>query len=335
MKDFQDKENKNIPISIIIAIYNASTKLHRCIDSILAQTYTNFELILVDDGSTDCSATICDKYALQDKRVRVFHKTNGGVSSAREFGTRKAKGTYTIHVDSDDWIEPTMLEELYKKAIVSKADMVICNYILELPHKKKYILQEPSNLNTGNILRSYLIGTLHAALWNKLIKKDCYKDIHFPIGINYKEDMYVICNMIIKNNINSISYLNKAYYHYNNTDNNNITSKVTNTMLKAQIFITDHFAKILEKEQYKREITQMQIETKRMALDLGTLNKKDYIKLYDNINKDIKVSYNIKNFIPTLCLYISVNGMYKLGYFLLKIWDIIIKKIIIFHKRHK
>lgn len=322
-------------ISILTPVYNREQTLSRCIISIINQTYNDWELILVDDGSTDNSSNICDKFANNDCRIKVFHKMNNGVSSARQCALEQISGDYIIHIDPDDWIDANMLDELYKNAKKNNADIVLCDYILELPHKTKYIEQKPKTLNSNHLLRLYLTGELHSSLCNKLIKIECYKNIHFPIGVNYKEDMYVICNMIIKNNINSISYLNKAFYHYNNTDNNNITSKITNMMLNAQIYITDYFDKVLEKEQYIHEITQMQIEAKRMALVLGTLNKKEYIKLYDNINKDIKISYSIKNFIPSLSLYLSVNGMYRFGYFLLKMWSIIIKKIIKFHKRDK
>ena len=118
----------NISVSIIVPVYKAEAYLHRCVDSILAQTFTNWELLLIDDGSPDRSGAICDEYASKDARIRVFHKENGGVSSARQKGQDEAQGEYTIHADPDDWVEPTMLEELYKKAKEDDADMVICDY---------------------------------------------------------------------------------------------------------------------------------------------------------------------------------------------------------------
>ena len=108
---------KNInKISIIVPVYNAKSYLSRCIDSILNQTYQDFELILVDDGSTDCSGEICDKYASNDIRIRVFHKPNGGVSSARNLGLSKINGNYVIFVDSDDFLMPNHLEILAQYA---------------------------------------------------------------------------------------------------------------------------------------------------------------------------------------------------------------------------
>ena len=100
-------------ISVIVPVYNTEKYLHRCVDSILAQTFTDFELLLIDDGSTDSSGAICDEYAQKDSRVRVFHKENGGVSSARNLGLDKAKGKWVTFVDSDDWIKESFLNKLY------------------------------------------------------------------------------------------------------------------------------------------------------------------------------------------------------------------------------
>lgn len=123
--------NKEPKISVIVPVYKAEAYLHRCVDSIIAQTFTDWELLLVDDGSPDRSGDICDEYASKDARIRVFHKENGGVSSARQKGLDEAIGEYTIHADPDDWVEPMMLEELYKKAKEDDADMVICDFICE------------------------------------------------------------------------------------------------------------------------------------------------------------------------------------------------------------
>ena len=102
-------------VSVIVPIYKAEAYLNKCVDSLLVQTLKDFELLLIDDGSPDNSGEICDRYAQKDSRVRVFHKENGGVSSARQCGIDNAYGEYTIHTDPDDWVESTMLEELYEK----------------------------------------------------------------------------------------------------------------------------------------------------------------------------------------------------------------------------
>lgn len=159
----------NISVSIIVPVYKAEAYLHRCLDSILAQTFTDWELLLVDDGSPDRSGVICDEYAAKDDRIRVFHKENGGVSSARQKGQDEAQGEYTIHADPDDWVEPTMLEELYKKAKADDADMVICDYYMNDGENQTYITQKPTVLDRKTVLGELLFQQLHGSCWNKLV----------------------------------------------------------------------------------------------------------------------------------------------------------------------
>lgn len=208
-------------ISVIVPIYNAEKYIHRCLDSILAQTYKNFELILINDGSIDNSGKICDEYSQRDNRIKVIHKNNGGVASARQCGIENAKGEYTIHVDPDDWVESNMLEELYNKAIKEKADVVVCDFYVEEKDKTTYRKEKISGEKTENFLQNILLHKLHGSLCNKLIKLACYKDfnISFVENLNTSED-YLICVKIFMNNINTV-YLNKAFYHYDQYSNSN------------------------------------------------------------------------------------------------------------------
>ena len=144
-------------ISIIVAVYKVEACLSRCIDSLLAQTFTDFELLLIDDGSPDSSGMICDVYAERDSRVRAFHKENGGVSSAREYGLCQARGEYIIHADPDDWVEPTMLEVLYNKAQEEAADMVICDFFTNDSTGQSYVRQEPSSLSAHAVIKDLFI----------------------------------------------------------------------------------------------------------------------------------------------------------------------------------
>ena len=115
-------------LSIIVPVYNVESYLAECLNSILAQSFTDFEVLLIDDGSTDGSSALCDEYAGMDSRIRCFHKENGGHMSARQEGFRNARGTYTAFVDSDDWIAPAMYEQMCGAAIKYDADVVCCNY---------------------------------------------------------------------------------------------------------------------------------------------------------------------------------------------------------------
>jgi len=199
-------------ISVIVPVYKAEKYLHRCVDSILSQTFQDFEVLLIDDGSPDRSGEICDEYAKRDSRVRVFHKKNGGVSSARQCGIDNALGEYTIHADPDDWVEPNMLEELYEKAKEDDADMVICDYWEDVNGTRKLIIQEPLNFEKKELLNAFLLQQLHGSCCNKLVRRACYRNVSFPKGLNYSEDTYVIMH-IINEGIKTL-YLHKAFYHY-------------------------------------------------------------------------------------------------------------------------
>ena len=201
-------------VSIIVAVYNVAPFLDKCITSLKNQTLRDFEVILVDDGSTDKSGRICDAYAHEDSRFKVFHQANGGVASARELGVEKASGEYLIHVDPDDWIEDDMLEELYGCAISETADVVICDFYIDtLPATMEYSKQQPRDLKHSTILTQYLDSSLHGSCCNKLVKRSVWNalDIHFPL-IKLCEDMWVNAKLAM-NDIN-FTYLNKALYHY-------------------------------------------------------------------------------------------------------------------------
>lgn len=207
-------------ISVIVPVYKTEAYLNRCVDSLLAQTFQDFEVLLIDDGSPDRSGEICDEYARQDSRIRVFHKENGGVSSARQYGMDHAQGEYTIHADPDDWVEPTMLEELYRKAKEEDADMVICDFYYERQGKLVIETQKPSSLEHDVVL-SELFYRLHGSSWNKLIRRKCYEKsgVKYPLELFYCEDLFV--NACLLANDIRVDYLPKAFYHYDVSINEN------------------------------------------------------------------------------------------------------------------
>lgn len=162
-------------ISVIVPIYRAEAYLKKCVDGILSQSFSDFELILVDDGSPDQSGAICDDFAQKDCRVRVIHKPNGGLTSARRSGLSVAKGRYTLQSDPDDWMEATMLEKLHDKAMETDADMVICDFFKHCNGEVSYCKQQPKNLNAYDVLVEMLCATLEGPLWNKLIRRSATK----------------------------------------------------------------------------------------------------------------------------------------------------------------
>ena len=206
--------NNSPLITIVVPVYNIENYLDRCISSIINQSFQNFELILVDDGSSDSSGSICDKYAQNDNRIKVIHKTNGGVASARDYVLVSAEGEYIIHVDPDDWVEPNMLDELYKKACTFNADMVICDYFLNDRDDQKYVKQEPTDCADYRKIIHEMLYNLHGSCWNKLVRRSCIlkNNIHFIPGINYCEDL--LFNIKLLSHDIKVVYLPKAFYHY-------------------------------------------------------------------------------------------------------------------------
>lgn len=212
-------------VSVIVPVYKAEAYLHRCVDSLLAQSLAGFELLLIDDGSPDGSGAICDGYAAKDSRVRVFHKSNGGVSSARQCGVDNARGEYIIHADPDDWVEPTMLEELYTKAVDENADVVICDYFIEHSNETYHSKQQPSKCDASTVLLEFF-ANLHGACWNKLVRRETILryNVRFDTRLSYCEDTYYHSTLLV--NPVRIAYLPKAFYHYDQRMNaNSIVSK--------------------------------------------------------------------------------------------------------------
>lgn len=231
----------NPKISVIVPVYNVEKYLNRCIDSILAQTFTDFELLLIDDGSKDKSGEICDEYARKDRRIRVFHKENGGVASARQLGIDEALGTYSIHADGDDWIEQGMLQSFYDKAIETRADVIISDYYVQRKQVNQYVSQKLRSTVPMEVLKDILENRLFGALWHKFIRHSLYKqyNIKFIPNINYCEDVLVLIQLLQKNII--IDYLPKAFYHYSDDNTSSITRTANiKTYHQCQLFIQEY-----------------------------------------------------------------------------------------------
>lgn len=207
-------KNTSPAITVIICMYKGEETVSRMIDCVLNQTFRDFELILVDDGSPDRCGEIADEYAQKDERVRVLHKPNGGLADARNKALEIAKGEYTIQFDQDDWVELNCLEEMYAEAKKQDADMLICDYYQNDGSNDIYIRQKPYALNHWRVLEDILRNRLYGFCWNKLIRLDVYRrfDVQFPLDIYGCEDQYSMCKML-KNQL-KIGYLPQAFCHY-------------------------------------------------------------------------------------------------------------------------
>ena len=210
-------------ISIIVPVYNVEKYLSKCIDSILSQTYRNFELLLIDDGSTDASCKICDDYETKDKRIKVFHQKNSGVSASRQYGTEAALGEFIIHIDSDDWIDSDMIKNLVETAITTQSDVVICDITMHRDSKVSVSRQVPKEINPQSMIYGMLTD-LHGSCCNKLISKRYYKMVGFPKNINITEDLIYNLQVFLLNP--KISYIDRPFYHYR--IDNNVSSQSKN-----------------------------------------------------------------------------------------------------------
>lgn len=270
-------------ISVIVPVYKAEAYLHRCVDSILAQTFTDWELLLIDDGSPDRSGEICDEYAKKDSRIRVIHKENGGVSSARQRGLDESIGEYTIHADPDDWVEPTMLAEMYQKAKDEDADIVMTDFFQNNGHSQEYIKQKPIEINRKEVLRELLFQQLHGSCCNKLVRRVCYSrnGISFPYGMCCWEDLYV--NVCLLTNDVKIAYLPKAFYHYDCAENqNSLVRKPTKKTVLSQKYFIETLGPVLGVD-YEEAFYKMKMQTKELAWRYDVMNEYEYKGLFPEI----------------------------------------------------
>lgn len=222
-------------VSIIVPVYKAEKYIRQCINSLLAQTYTHIEVILVDDGSPDNCGAICDEYAAKDSRVKVIHQQNGGVSVARQTGIDHATGEYSIHADPDDWVEQNMIEELVAKAKADDADMVICDFYRESQNGHIYESQNPGeDLSANTILHRILSRHLHGFCWNKLVRRTCYSGIGFsPSDLCIWEDE--LFNIKILSKDIRITYVPKALYHYRVDNSDSLCHAVTDKSFSHKV----------------------------------------------------------------------------------------------------
>jgi len=204
-------------ISVIVPVYKVEQFLHRCVDSILAQTFADFELILVDDGSPDGCGDICDRYAREDSRVHVIHQKNGGLSAARNSGIdwtfAHSDSRWLAFVDSDDWVHPEFLQTLYEVAEKTLCKMSICGFFRTSGEKYTGELDKTAQVMSAD---DYYCGTLHggvtAVAWNKLYHKSLFKKLRYPIGKLHEDEFTTYQAMYQAGKVGVTSAPLYAYY---------------------------------------------------------------------------------------------------------------------------
>lgn len=227
-------------ISIVVPVYNVEKDLQRCVESIIKQSYPLWELWLINDGSTDSSADLCEKFAAYDNRIRVIHKENGGVSSARNVGIDNASGDYVIFVDSDDYLEENTLELMLKAAISANADVVLCGFIYRIMSENSTIRNVPQHPFVGDndsFLANYFWEVYQKDLinppWNKLIRRELLQenDLKFNINFSILEDIAFSIQVLEKSS--KIVILQEALYNYCFKQQGNLVNKFHQNFFEA------------------------------------------------------------------------------------------------------
>lgn len=215
-------------ISVIIPVYNVEKYLQECLNSVIAQTYKNIEIIVIDDGSTDNSGKICDEYAKKDNRIKVIHKANGGLSDARNFGIDISKGKYVYFVDSDDYIDIDTIESMYKIAKDYSADIVtFSHYILNEQNLFcNYTSKIKELTNIEGIKEVVIDSKIRSYAWEKLWKKELFDEIRFPKGRKFED---IITTPLLFEKANKIVLYDVPKYYYRQRKDS-ILGKQTNEL---------------------------------------------------------------------------------------------------------
>lgn len=192
-------------ISVIVPVYKVVPYLRQCVESIINQTYNDLEILLIDDGSPDECGEICDEYKEKDKRVKVFHTDNRGLSAARNIGLQNAKGEYIGLIDSDDWIELDMYEVLMRG--LEEADISVCGY-----DSSSLKVDFDGTIYRGtDVMKALLDEKVNNNMWNKLYRRELFDGVHFPEGRNY-EDVAVLHKIVDR--AKAVATIQGVKYHY-------------------------------------------------------------------------------------------------------------------------
>lgn len=280
-------------ISIIIPVYKVEKYLEKCIQSVINQTYENLQIILVDDGSPDNCGKICDEYAKKDHRIEVIHKSNGGLSDARNKGLEIAKGEYIGFVDSDDYIEADMYEVLYNLLKQYNADVSICNFYTV--SQEKIAIKNADNgikeYTRIEILKEILLdNNIQSYAWNKLYKKELFDEIKYPVGKKYEDigtTFYLLekCNKVVVTGKPEYYYINRQDSIVNNVTETTITDYIELIMQRYD-YIEENIKELSSyNKNYLKRILKTAEQDIKSLKEVGDYTKKKYEELYNKVQK--------------------------------------------------
>lgn len=311
----------NEMISIIVPIYNVEKYLTECVESLLKQTYSDIEIILINDGSTDSSGKICEKYAKIDDRVKVIHKENGGVSSARNEGIRLSRSKYITFVDPDDYVSCDFIEKLYRLLKDSNADISICNYITVGNNIRFKGKLEKKIINQRDAMTLLVKDEeMPSYLWNKMFRVELFDGLRFMEGYRY-EDVRMMHLIFLR--ANRVAVTDEPFYYYRVREGSITSSTLLNNSEELINALEDRCkdlantvyweeAYITEMIQIRRILSEIVITSSRKE-EFYYRNLKKLKRMYKSCKKKMSVSQKIKFriflMIPTLyAKYLYAGG---------------------------
>lgn len=300
-------------LSIIVPVYQVEAHIDECITSILDQTFRDFELILVDDGSLDRCPAICDAYAQKDSRIRVIHQKNQGLSAARNTGLQAARGDYIGFVDSDDFIEASMYEKLLDNLEREKADISVCGRYKvwgdkKIQEQKSNVYKVMDSVQALALMNTNVLGYFDVAAWDKIYKRSCFKGIEFPEG-KLCEDWFVMYKLFF--NARRIVYDSIPLYNYRQRTGSITHGKKVNTMSLVASLEVLNFVRT-QQPQYVREA-----QFAYVFAGIGVID--NYIEQSSIDRKSIDAVYKkIKPYLQTTYRYPGLKGKRKVQLFMVK-----------------
>ncbi|MBQ6888563.1 MAG: glycosyltransferase family 2 protein [Lachnospiraceae bacterium] len=315
-------------ISVIVPIYNVESYVEECIKSICKQTYSAIEIILVDDGSTDNSGSICDEYAKIDTRIKVIHKKNDGLVKTRKVGLQQSKGNYILCVDGDDWIEPTMIERLYSILTEQKVDIVMCGRfedtgdthrpvfhgISEGRYNKQALLEKvyPNMIVNG----AFFEWGLFPSVWDKLFRRECLEEYQMAVDDRLTMGEDAACTYPALLNVDSIYVLHECLYHYRQSTSS-MVKQTTDVELQRKRFsilyssVNKSFEKYKDiydlREQWKEYLLFLMVP--RADVLYKNIEKLDYLFPYKSVRRGSNiVLYGMGTYGQLLYKFIQSNN---------------------------
>lgn len=319
-------------LSIIIPVYNVEQFINRCIDSVLSQTYEDYEIILVNDGSTDRSGLICDEYAINNPKIKVLHKENGGLSDARNAGLKMANSEYVGFVDSDDYIERDMYEKLISACKKHKADIGVCGRFKVYDDKKVtvFTFNETKLWNSKETISRLLVWDgIDSSACDKVFKRELFRFKIFPIG-RYNEDVSIMTSIIFDSK--QVVHIGEPKYNYVYRENSITSEKFSVRKLDLLIatnevmtFVMQHYPDLTDKAKSFHQRGLIYLMSLFTSKEDKVNNRDEYLSLRKDFHSNIyEIILNnhisLKTKIISILIFLNLfNFMKKLKYHLYKL----------------